>query len=44
MNFPFRTLLKTDADWIWNQDHENVFLKINDEYKKVVKLSHFERS
>ena len=44
VSFPFRKILKKDADWIWNQDHEHAFLKINDEVKKVVELSHFKRN
>ena len=36
--------MKKAAGWIWNQDHENAFLKINDEIKKVVELSHFKRN
>ena len=44
IRFPFRTILKKDADWNWNHNHEKAFLKINDEIKKVVELSHFKRN
>ena len=27
-SFPFRTILKKDANWIWNAEHENAFVKI----------------
>ena len=36
--------MKKDADWNRNHDHEKAFLKINDEIKKVVELSHFKRN
>ena len=44
ISFPFITILKKDADWIWNAEHENAFVKINDEIKRVVELSHFKRN
>ena len=34
MSFPFRTILKKDADWIWDYEHEKAFLKIIDEIKR----------
>ena len=43
-SFPFRTILKKDADWIWDHEHEEAFLKNNDEIKKVVEQSHFKRN
>ena len=44
ISFPFRTILKKDADWIWDHEHEKAFLKFNDEIKKVVELSHYKRN
>ena len=44
IRFPFRSILKKDADWIWNAEHEKAFVKINDEIKEVVELSHFKRN
>ena len=44
ISFPFRTILKKDAEWIWNDEHEKAFVKINDEIKRVVELSHFKRN
>ena len=40
----FRTILKKDADWNWNQDHGKYFLENNDEIKKVLEFSHFKRN
>ena len=36
--------MKKDADWIWDHEHEKAFLKINDEIKTVVELSHLKRN
>ena len=44
ISFQFRSILKKDADWIWNAEHEKAFVKINDEIKEVVELSHFKRN
>ena len=44
ISIPFRTNLKKDAEWIWNGEHEKAFVKINDEIKRVVELSHFKRN
>ena len=44
ISFPFRSILKKDADWIWNAEQEKAFVKINDEIKEVVELSHFKRN
>ena len=44
ISFPFRSILKMDADWIWNSDHETAFERKNEEIKKVVELSHFKRN
>ena len=44
ISFPFRSILKRDADWTWNSDHETAFKRINEEIKKVVELSHFKRN
>ena len=41
ISFPFRTIFQKDAVWIWDHEHEKAFLKIIDEIKKVVELSHF---
>ena len=44
ISFPFTTILKKDADWTWNTEHENAFVEINDEIKRVVELSYFKRN
>ena len=44
ISFPFRSILKRDAEWTWNSDHETAFKRINEEIKKVVELSHFKRN
>ena len=31
---PFRSILKKEAEWEWTPDHENAFLKINQEEKR----------
>ena len=31
------------SGWIWNEDHEDVFVKINDKLKRVVELSHLKK-
>ena len=41
ISFPFRSILKKDADWIWNAEHGNAFVKIKDEIEEVIELSHF---
>ena len=41
---PFRSTLKKDAKWIWNNEHEKAFLKVNDEVRKVAELTHFKRN
>ena len=44
VSFPYRTILKKDAEWIWNEDHKSALVKRNDEIKRVKELSHFERN
>ena len=44
ISFPFRSILKKDAEWEWNEDHEKAFVQINKEIKSVVELSHFKRN
>ena len=44
ISFPFRKILKKDADWIWEDEHEKAFTEINNEVKRVVELSHFKRN
>ena len=41
---PFRSILKKDAKWIWNNEHEKAFLKVNSEVRKVAELTHFKRN
>ena len=43
ITFPFRSILKKDAEWDWNNSHE-AFVPINEEIKSVVELSHFKRN
>ena len=44
ISHPFRSILKKDAEWEWNEKHENAFIKINEEIKNVVELTHFKRN
>ena len=44
ISFPFRSILKRDAGWSWNSDHETAFKRINEKFKKVVELSHFKKN
>ena len=41
--FPFRSILKRDAEWNWNEEHESAFKKVNAEVKKVAELTHFKK-
>ena len=41
---PFRSILKEDAKWIWNNEHEKAFLKVNCEVRKIAELTHFKRN
>ena len=41
--FPFRLILKKDIPWIWTEQHEEAFLKVNQELKKFTELTHFKR-
>ena len=41
--FPFRSILKRDAGWNWNEEHESAFKKVNEEVKKVAELTHFKK-
>ena len=38
--FPIRSILKRDADWIWNEEHEKTFKKVNQEVKQVAEVTH----
>ena len=42
--FPFRTILKKAAPWIWTKCHEKAFTKIHQEVKKVAEVTHFKRN
>ena len=44
ITFPFRSIFKKDAEWEWNEEHENAFLKVNEEIINVVELTHFNRN
>ena len=44
ISFPFRKILKKDADWIWEDEQEKAFTEITNEVKRVVELSHFKRN
>ena len=44
ITFPFRSISKKDAEWEWNEEHENAFLKVNEEIINVVELTHFNRN
>ena len=41
--FPFRSILKRDAEWNWNEEHESAFKEVNEEVKKVAELTHFKK-
>ena len=43
ISYPFRSILKKDAEWKWQKEHEEAFLKINQEISKTAELSHFKR-
>ena len=42
-SYPFRSILKKDAEWKWQKEHEEAFSKINQEISKTAELSHFKR-
>ena len=44
ISHPFRTILKKDAEWIWDREHKKAFVEINKEIKNTVELSHFKRN
>ena len=41
---PFRSFLKKEAEWKWTKEHEQAFLKINQEIKSITELTHFKRN
>ena len=41
---PFRSILKKDAKWIWNNEYGKAFLEANSEVRKVAELTHFKRN
>ena len=41
--FPFKSILKRDAEWNWNEEHESAFKKVSEEVKKVAELKHFKK-
>ena len=43
ISYPFRSILKKDAEWNWQKEHKKVFFKINQEISKTAELSHFKR-
>ena len=42
--FPFRSILKKDAEWNWTDEHEKAFENVNKEVKRVANLTHFKRN
>ena len=40
---PFRSILKRDAEWKWEKEHEEAFKKVSQEVKNVTELTHFKR-
>ena len=42
--FPFRSILKKDAEWNWTDEHEKAFENVNKEVKRVANLTRFERN
>ena len=42
--FPFRSILKKEANWEWNEEHEKAFKRVNKEVRKVAELTHFKRN
>ena len=41
---PFRSILKKEAEWKWTKEHEEAFLKINQEIESITELTHFKRN
>ena len=41
--FPFRSILKKDAEWNWTDEHEKAFENVN-KVKRVANLTHFKRN
>ena len=41
---PFRSILKKEAEWKWTKEHEQAFLKLNQEIKSITELTHFKRN
>ena len=42
--FPFRSILKKDAEWNWTDEHEKAFENVNKEVRRVANLTHFKRN
>ena len=42
--FPFRSILKGDGSWIWNEEHEKALKRVNKEVKQVAEFTHFKRN
>ena len=42
--FPFRSILKKDAEWNWTDEHEKAFENVNKEVKRVANVTHFKRN
>ena len=41
--FPFRSILKKEIPWIWTEQHDAAFLKVNQQLKKITGMTHFKR-
>ena len=41
---PFIFILKEDATWNWNNDHENPFVGVYNAVKKTTEITHFKRN
>ena len=44
ISFSFRSILKKDAEWEGNENHEKAFVQINEEIRNGVEVSHFKRN
>ena len=42
--FPFRSILKKEANCEWNEEHEKAFRRVNKEVRQVAEITHFKRN
>ena len=44
ISYPLRSILKKDADWKWEKQHEKAYCMKKKKIEQVVELSFFERN